>query len=713
MTTRRNNGTGGRGPSRRNGSAGEGGQARTNGGGRTGVEAAVGAIAKSDVADLFAFWAGSGGESMPRSDKAARERVLEWMRDSETVEGRVQGLGKRLGSVFEAIVRSPRQECSYTELIGRGELDYLSSYDMEACLTALQRKGLVVQSEDARFAELGNRVFAIPAEVADGLLRQRRLRGRGIFEVITLRGHLDRLYADPERAARSSPQKLRQMYKMYVGESAAVARIERLPDGIRDLVQKAILEFGGILPRGLFERMDTELPHWNGRRWKLILEQSLIGTIAPLELSRFGIRHKDETLVVFNEVALAWLRRVAVPGDPDRPEEELSLGIDLVTNLSRFLTFLGEHDVRFTVRGEIFKTTEKKILQHLIPNPGRELSREEVLAFIYRFAKNADLLERTGERTLAVASKGREWEAKSLAVKLNEIHEFALLEKGLGGEYFHQVRLRRIFMRLLKRVEAGIWYDLMYLPFLARNTYLASLEEMQVEDYFEERSRASHYQPMEDPQRMAWNVVRWVRQRLYLLGIVDLGYDSSRRPVAMRLTRSGARLLGIHGDEEPIQEGVGNLVVTPDFEVVLFPSGDDAELVYDLDRFCVREKQGGHMIHFRISDETVRRALAQGMPLSRVLETLQLNSRTPVPQNVAFSIRDWAARAGLMRLSSDHVLSADDPDVIKKVSADPGARGFVTDRLDDNRLQLDGGRTPKRLRSLLRELGFVVELEEA
>ncbi len=670
---------------------------------------AVGKRPKSDLFDLYNFWCGNGATRMPRDPVEVRRAVLERMSDSALVEERVGDLGRRLGSVFERLVRAPGHRCTYTELVDSRELSYLSTYDMEACLTALQRRALVVEEAGARFAEVGLRMYAVPSELVDALLRQRRKAERGTFDVITLRGHLDQMYADPERARRITPQRLREMYKMYARETAAESRIERLPDGVRDLVHKAILEFGGILPRGLFERMDTELPHWNGRRWRMILEQSLVGTVQELDLSRYGIRHGDETLVVFNEVALAWLRRVAVPSDPDRPHEELSLGIDLISNLSRFLGFLLENDVRFTVKGEIFKTTEKKIIQYLIPNPGRELSREEVLEFIYRFCRHEGLIDCTGERTLAVTAAGYDWEQRPLAHKLKALHEFAIEEKTLEGEPFHQTRMRRILVRLLKRVEPDTWYDLMYLPFLARNTYLASLDDLGVEDWFAERSNGAQYAPMDDAQRMAWNLARWVRQRMYLLGIVDLGYDKAQRPVAMRLTRSGARLLGVHDCPAPATGGVGNLVVTPDFEVVLFRSGDDAELVHDLDRFCVRDKLG-QLLHFRITEDSVRRSLAQGMRLEHILATLESHSRTPVPQNVSFSIRDWAKSAGLMALGEDLVIRCDDPETLRRFQRDPGVRSYVKSVIDERRIQLGGRITRRRLQALLRELGHLVEL---
>ena len=36
---------------------------------------------------------------------------------------------------------------------------------------------------------------------------------------------------------------------------------------LRGLVEKTILEFGGLLPRGLFERLETGLT-WDGRGWR-------------------------------------------------------------------------------------------------------------------------------------------------------------------------------------------------------------------------------------------------------------------------------------------------------------------------------------------------------------------------------------------------------------------------------------------------------------
>jgi len=659
--------------------------------------------------ELYRFWGGTRANGTPLTPEAQRESLLTWMSGPECVEERLGSIGKRQNQILRVCLRSKGYRASLEELAEQRSLAHLSRYDLEASVSMLERNGLLVQWEDPRFEHHGRPVYAVPVEIGDGILRQQRLRRRGVFDVFTLRGYLDRLNEDPARSRRIAPTRLREMYKMYSNESAAVARVERMADDLRPVIEKTVLEFGGLLPKSLYERMETD-ESWQGARWRKLLEESLIGTVERLELGRYGIHLADEALLVFNEVALAWLKRVAVPGDPDEPHSEAALGVDLVSNISRFIGFIIENDVRFTVRGEIFKTTEKRILQELIPNPGRELQRAEVLALIYDFARAARLIESTGERTFAMTGEGRSWEQRPLERKLRGLLEYSIEERNLGGDFYHQVRLRRIFMRMLKRVEPGTWYDLMYLPFLARNTYLASLDQLAVDEYFAARSQSSEYTPMEDPQQLAWNLARWVRQRLYLMGLVDLGYDRSDRPVALRLTRTGARLLGLEpegGEDAPL---IGSLIVTPDFEVVLFPTGDDAELVHELDRFGVREK-AGETLHFKVHEKSVTRALSEGMHLSRIIDTLRSHSRTPVPQNVLYSIRDWAGRAGLMILGPAHVVRCEDEELLARFVQDPAVKGHVRELIDARSVQMKTRITLKRLQALLRDLDYLVELE--
>jgi len=83
-----------------------------------------------------------------------------------------------------------------------------------------------------------------------------------------------------------------------------------------------------------------------------------------------------------------------------------------------------------------------------------------------------------------------------------------------------------------------------------------------------------------------------------------------------------------------------------------------------------------------------------------------------VPQNVLYSIRDWAAQAGLLRLSPDYVVHAENPEVARRFQQDPGVKAVLAAVIDERRSRMKAHGTPRRMQSLLRDLGFLVELEE-
>ena len=99
------------------------------------------------------------------------------------------------------------------------------------------------------------------------------------------------------------------------------------------------------------------------------------------------------------------------------------------------------------------------------------------------------------------------------------------------------------------------------------------------------------------------------------------------------------------------------------------------------------------------------------MYLSRMLSTLRTQSRTPVPQNVLYSIRDWAQRAGLIVLDTKHVARCGDAETFERFSADAAVKNHVREVLDERSIQMKTRITPRRMQSLLRDLDFLVELD--
>lgn len=512
--------------------------------------------------------------------------------------------------------------------------------------------------------------------------------------------------ADAElKLQKRAKQHARQAYKLFLQPVAVKRRIERLPEDLRDVVETAMLRFGGLLPRDVWIKTRGDAACFDREGISEQLEDALLGRVVQLDLRKFGIHGCEETLVVFQDVTLVHLRARAAATSA-APREERVTGVDLVTNLMRFLRYVDENGVRFTLRGEIFQATKKRMLAQLVHDASAHgESAELVFDFINRFARSRGLIEATGERTLRLGEAGRAFEEQGLEDKLRDLLAFAIEDPHGAGDPFHQRRLRRIVIRLLRRLEAERWYDAMHVPFLARNAYLVQMAELSVREHYDGERDSGRFVAREDLRKLAWHLFDWVRRRLHPLGLVDLGFEQGH-PTAIRLSRLGAALL----QEAPAQSAEGarsTLVVNPDFEVLLFPDSDVWPLVHSLDRFAKRTSSD-RLFRFQLSEESVRSALADGMGLGQIFEVLTLRCRTPLPQNVRFSLEDWAARAGAVRLTRGRRLVAPKPELLEKLLAHKAVAELCEGDASD--LTLRAEVRALDFRAILRDLDFSLEL---
>jgi hypothetical protein len=190
-------------PRRKNGRAPAFGKTASKSSRPPGVEELVASVPEGDLPDLFRFWAGREKVETPADPDELRQAITGWMRTPEVLEARIAEMGRRLQSIFDVHLAARGYECPVSELVTAKQLAYLSSYDLEASLAALVRHGLLVPSKSGAVERFGARAHAVPRELGDQILRQRRARRRGIFDVVTLKGHLDRLYSDPARTRRA------------------------------------------------------------------------------------------------------------------------------------------------------------------------------------------------------------------------------------------------------------------------------------------------------------------------------------------------------------------------------------------------------------------------------------------------------------------------------------------------------------------------------
>ncbi len=160
---------------------------------------------------------------------------------------------------------------------------------------------------------------------------------------------------------------------------------------------------------------------------------------------------------------------------------------------------------------------------------------------------------------------------------------------------------------------------------------------------------------------------------LAALGVVDVDWDGAEsRPRAFRITQIGRRLLA--GELPDVQAVAGDRsrpagYVLPSGEVVLDPARVSTELVDRIRLFTERVK-ADQVLQFRITERSVRAALAQGVPHEEMQAALTEVAGQELPPNVAYQLADWARRAGRVQVRDEvTVIDSLEP---KKSTADRG-----------------------------------------
>jgi hypothetical protein len=658
-------------------------------------------LEESDRERVIRAW---GGDADGQGFNAAA--LLSKMQDEDGVSEIRSYFDGLTQVLLDHLLEQPGFVAGHRALIRVGEDQGTPTSSAELALKRLVAQGFVFQTVSKSLGDRGEVAWVLPVELAKVLqtLQGKALPSREPQGPLTLKDYLQKKHFHEGKEAKAL-QHARQAYKLFLMPNAVIARIRRLEPKVRDLVELALRRYGGILPKSLAEK--TPGGEWafaDMEELRRILEESLLGTVRSFDFRRYGMEFHEEALWIFQEVTLVYLKNYSRK-DGEEPQKVVAAGVDIATNVMRFLRYVDENGVRFTVKGEIFKATEKRILARLVTDEAGE-EPQRVFRFLYHFCRQKRLIEPTGERTFRLSEAGRNFEEMELIQKLRLLLGFAIEDSSSGGDPFHQVRLRRILLRLLRRLEPGHWYEAMFLPHLARNSYMTQLDGLGVEAYFDDLRAQGCFLVFEDQSQLIWNLFHWVRHRLHMLGIIDFGYSSeSSIPQTLRLSRLGAVLLSNAQGEG----GRSTLVVNPDFEILLFPEEDAFELVHSLDRFSTRTS-AEHVYRFQITEESVRSALADGMGIAEILDVLTDRCRVQLPQNVLFSLQDWGDRAGLLVLSGEHRLRARKPEMIDKLLEHPRVRELTGERPSPNELEIQKNVRLGDFRGMLRDLGFYLVL---
>ena len=173
--------------------------------------------------------------------------------------------------------------------------------------------------------------------------------------------------------------------------------------------------------------------------------------------------------------------------------------------------------------------------------------------------------------------------------------------------------------------------------------------------------------PRQDGRRRD-EVVGWTFQEATVLGVLALGALSSAGRALLDEGPAAAAAVLLTALPEPVK----HVLVQADRTVVA-PGPLEPELAKEIGLVADVESAGGATV-YRVTEDTVLRALDAGRSAADLHELFRPRSATPVPQSLSYLIDDVARRHGRLRAGAIAAfLRCDDPALLTELLAHPVA----------------------------------------
>ena len=145
-----------------------------------------------------------------------------------------------------------------------------------------------------------------------------------------------------------------------------------------------------------------------------------------------------------------------------------------------------------------------------------------------------------------------------------------------------------------------------------------------------------------------WRLVegRFIREvlagSLHAVGMIDVAETPDGRTL-LRLNDLGAWLIA-GGPKPELSLPPGRaLVVQPNFDIIVFPEGQDVSLLWPLLQ-ATEVISRDVTLTLRLTADSIYRASQRGISAASVLSLLQAHARSPIPENVRQAMEDWDHR---------------------------------------------------------------------
>jgi Helicase conserved C-terminal domain len=465
--------------------------------------------------------------------------------------------------------------------------------------------------------------------------------------------------------------------------------------------------------------------------WEL---STLIHTFEDYALA-FDTFSEGERILFIPKETLANLRRA--DGRPHTPVglEELDVAprsvrpadTTFVWDIAVLVAAAYGQDIELTRSGTLPKRAAQRVTPMLLSERAQRSEREalDYVELLKQQASDLGLVVATPSTArqrarLAPGHKLDSWARHDLVMQVRRLFRRWPADRwwsdmpGANYRDFHSFYVevplaREMVMRLLRRCRPGVWYSLASFratlqsddPYVLRPT---------------QRCAGEAGFKLAEELRAHWDetdgeiITGMFRSTLYDLGIVSLGYQSEVLPSAgeqvnpdsFMLTELGAEVLA--GEQSASQMYSSRaLVVQPNFQVLLMEPYMPA--IYWLVRFATLD-QAGRVSQFTLTRDALQRGMAEGESIEDVLRFLQTHSQKSLPQNVIYTLRDWARQSHEQVLPRLTLLEVNDEALAGELVTSPKLRAYRLRRVGPKSVAVPPETSLGELHRALKRLGY-------
>jgi hypothetical protein len=286
---------------------------------------------------------------------------------------------------------------------------------------------------------------------------------------------------------------------------------------------------------------------------------------------------------------------------------------------------------------------------------------------------------------------------------LHRIHRHKTLFDWLTKSPPHN-HARRIFTEALEDIEPGEWYRVA--DFVRHATRKNSDREQPT---LKAAGGQYHYVSPSAAPNAERDLARAVEETYAWLGAVD--YADAGGEGYIRLTELGAAFFGGQVPRELLdkyRERKAELIVQPNFDIVVPAEEMDPLLTVPLDQFAVRQSTGQATV-YHLSKESFLLAVQEGHDGGAFIDFLLTHNRGgQLPANVLTTLEDWRGGMKRVRIRTVMVVESDDPLVLADLMHRKKLSQHVQ-RIDAGRTASYSKITKAQLRKELEREGFVVD----